>query len=72
MLIEPVDLRLCYRSERSNSVFIFYNIRDVFRIEGMLKVFIFWGMGAVFESRLPSQNVQLSCSPYIVISMAVK
>ena len=45
-----VDLRLGYQSERSNSVF-FYNIQDVFRIEGMLKVFIFGAMCAVFWNK---------------------
>ena len=39
------DIRLCSRSERSNSV----NIWDVFQIEGMLKVFDNLGMVAVLE-----------------------
>ena len=40
------DLRLCSRSERSNSV----NIRGLFRAVGMLNVFIF-GHGCCFGIR---------------------
>ena len=51
-----VDLRLCYQNERSNSFFsYFYNIRDAFKIEGMFKVFNFFGMGAVFGT---NQNIR--------------
>ena len=49
------DLHLCYRSERSNSVFYFQNIRDVLQIGGMRKVFKFLGMGAVF---LTNQHIR--------------
>ena len=44
------DLRLCYRRKKVILSFYFYNIRDVFQIEGMLNVSNFVGMGAVFET----------------------
>ena len=54
------NLRLCYRSKRSNTVFIFYNIRDVIQIEGMFKVFNFWGMGVVFGTNQLIRHFQNS------------
>ena len=44
------------RSESSNSV----NIRDIFRIQGMLKMFIFGGMGAVFGANQPIRRFKNS------------
>ena len=54
---KPVLLHLCCsQSERSNSVIIQY----LFRIEGMLKAFIFWGMGDVFGTNQPIRRFQNS------------
>ena len=50
------DLRLCSRSERSNSV----NIWDVFRIEGMLKVLNIFDMDAVFGTNKNIRRFQNS------------
>ena len=40
---------VCVIEARGQTQFLFYNIQDVFRIDGMLKIFNFWGIGAVLE-----------------------
>ena len=56
MLIITVTFALFVLSKREVKLsFYFYNIRDVFRIEGMLKVFIAWGIDAVFGT---SQHIR--------------
>ena len=37
--------------------FYFYNIRDVFRIEGMREVFIFWGEWMLFLEQTNTSDV---------------
>ena len=49
-------LLLCSRSKMSNTV----NIWDLFRIEGMLKVFISLGIGAMFGTTQHIRHFQNS------------
>ena len=49
-------LLLCSRSKMSNTVNIWY----IFRIEGMLKVFISFGIGAIFGTNQHIRRFQNS------------